>query len=304
MRNLLFILFLIPIAVFSQKSFQSKGKYGFKTAEKITIPATYDYASDFLKGLACVKKNDKWGFINTQNEWISNKYDKIQPLRNGHAVVLLDKMVGIIDSTMEEVVPLKYSDVNIERDYFELIQDSLVGMQSSSIDIPCKYKYVYQYKNGFAYGRKYDQQYDIYDKNGLLLENQEIPMGKRDIYKDKNVIAKKNGKYGLFNSHTKEWVIEAKYATIEKIYCDSYEVGNEEYSEIVYALSITSKKKGSLINNIRIIQSHNLKTIVEKVTDLNNIFNYRTSDDCELYIDGAKEPIMLNDLLKELNLIR
>jgi hypothetical protein len=39
-----------------------KGGYTDKTGKEI-IPCKYDYAESFFEGLAWVKLNDKWGFV-------------------------------------------------------------------------------------------------------------------------------------------------------------------------------------------------------------------------------------------------
>jgi hypothetical protein len=52
------------------ETFKYDGKYGFKDKNtgKIVIPLKYDDAWLFMEGLASVKLNDKWGFIDKTGE--------------------------------------------------------------------------------------------------------------------------------------------------------------------------------------------------------------------------------------------
>lgn len=66
------------------------GKYGFidKTGNEV-IKAEYDYASDFESGFACVEKFDKYGLIDKNgNVWVDCIYDNIKII-NG--AIVLDK---------------------------------------------------------------------------------------------------------------------------------------------------------------------------------------------------------------------
>ena len=51
------------------------------------------------RGLANIKKGDKWGYINEQNELIiACKYDCCETFRNGKATVWLDFVYSTIDT--------------------------------------------------------------------------------------------------------------------------------------------------------------------------------------------------------------
>ena len=56
--------------------FSENWKYGYKKDDVVVIPAIYDDAMDFSEGLAAVKLNDNYGFIDySGNEVIPFKYD-------------------------------------------------------------------------------------------------------------------------------------------------------------------------------------------------------------------------------------
>ena len=73
----------------------------------------YDNIGSFQEGLASVKKDGKYGFINTRGkEVISCKYDGVGDFHEGLAKVRIgdyrDGKYGLINTQGEEVVPCKY----------------------------------------------------------------------------------------------------------------------------------------------------------------------------------------------------
>ena len=85
-------------------------KWGFINKQgKEVIPLQYDDVSSFSEGLATVKLNGKWGVIDkTGNIEIPPKYDFIYPFKEGLASVMLNNKWGFIDKTGNEVIPLHY----------------------------------------------------------------------------------------------------------------------------------------------------------------------------------------------------
>ena len=66
----------------------------------------YKNIGDFSEGLARVKLNDKWGFIDkTGKEVVPPKYDETGNFHEGLAKVKLNGKYGFIDTTGKEVVP-------------------------------------------------------------------------------------------------------------------------------------------------------------------------------------------------------
>ena len=87
-------------------------KYGFidKTGKEV-IPIKYDNAEFFSEGLALVKLNNKYGFIDKAGkEVIPIKYDDAYSFSEGLAKVKLNNKYGFIDKTGKEVIPIKYDD--------------------------------------------------------------------------------------------------------------------------------------------------------------------------------------------------
>ena len=93
----------------------SNGKWGFKDrrTDKMVIEPKYDNVDNFHEGLARVKLNGKWGFIDkTGKIVIEPKYDAAWDFSEGLASVKLNGKWGFIDKTGKEITELKYDDVN------------------------------------------------------------------------------------------------------------------------------------------------------------------------------------------------
>lgn len=87
----------------------STGKYGFKHNGTIVIPARYDLAGSFSEGLAGVKINGKWGFIDKSGTLvIPAKYKSAEKFSEGLAMVKVKNKYGFIDKNGTLVIPAKY----------------------------------------------------------------------------------------------------------------------------------------------------------------------------------------------------
>lgn len=92
------------------------GKYGFidKAGNEI-IPFKYDSARVFTEGLAAVQLNSKWGYINKMGIDvipISLNYNQVDCFFEGRACVTSNGKRGYIDKTGEVIIPLKYHNAN------------------------------------------------------------------------------------------------------------------------------------------------------------------------------------------------
>lgn len=75
---------------------------------KLIVPITYNWINPFCEGLASVLKNEKWGFIDTNNKTvIPFKYDLADNFYNGLAFVGRDGYCGYVDKNGNEVIPVK-----------------------------------------------------------------------------------------------------------------------------------------------------------------------------------------------------
>jgi len=91
---LLFLAMLATQAGFAQKK------------EKKEAPASkYEYQGSFNNGLAKVKKDHKWGFIDTTGNVVVNfKYNEVENFVDGLARVRLGQKWGLVDVTGREVI--------------------------------------------------------------------------------------------------------------------------------------------------------------------------------------------------------
>ena len=75
------------------------------TDEVPVVPSLkeYDFIGHFLEGLAVVKLNDQYGFIDkTYKEVVPLKYDSVGYFSDGLAAVLLKGKFGFVDKTGRE----------------------------------------------------------------------------------------------------------------------------------------------------------------------------------------------------------
>jgi len=302
------MLALFPMTSMGQKSFSENGKYGFRVGEKTTIEPQYEYAADFVSGLACVKKDGKWGYINTANEWKSGEYDKVQPIMNGFGYFLLNGKLGLVDSTGTETLAGEYDKIEFYDDYFKVTNDSKEGLVSKKIKIPCKYTYVRKDNSGYAYAKREDKKYDIYDQTGLVLEGQSTYFS-RYRTSEKHVIATQDDKYGIFNVETKTWDLKPKYANIKTVKVREYEDGSKKSSHKVYAVfkkfdpanEDNTSNQGITNCDIIMLKTTSLDVIAKGVTGYKTTSYYQhgKKHKCELFMKKDKEPLLIRHLIYE-----
>ncbi|WP_248925916.1 WG repeat-containing protein [Paenibacillus hamazuiensis] len=71
------------------------------------------YAGDFKEGLAAVRKDGKWGFIDRQGNFvIAPKYEIVFPFSEGLARFAINNKVGFINRSGEEVIEPKYTSAS------------------------------------------------------------------------------------------------------------------------------------------------------------------------------------------------
>ena len=95
------------------ETFKENNKYGFKlkSSGEIVIPLKYDSAGSFSEGLAVVRLNGKWGYIDkTGKEIIPLKYDSAESFSKGLARVRLNGKWGYVDKTGKVVISAKYNN--------------------------------------------------------------------------------------------------------------------------------------------------------------------------------------------------
>ena len=101
---------------FGHPSLTLKDGNGYPLVESLTIPAIYDETSnvtfaDEFSGLVGVKKDGKWGFINSTGATvIPFKYEEAGYFHEGLVAVKLGGKYGYISKAGAAVIPFKYDD--------------------------------------------------------------------------------------------------------------------------------------------------------------------------------------------------
>ena len=64
------------------------------------IDFIYEYAEDFSEGLAPIRRDNKWGYIDrTDKEVIEPRFDMAHRFEDGAAVVKVKGLMGVIDKS-------------------------------------------------------------------------------------------------------------------------------------------------------------------------------------------------------------
>ena len=199
----------------------SSGKYGFKHDDSVVIPAKYDDAGDFSEGLALVKINGKYGFIDkTGSLVIPAIFGDATKFHEGIAGVtvhdsvgglIINRKLGIIDKTgtltiIDECVVLHNfhngrAMVQLSNDKYGFID------KTGALVIPAIYDDAFDFSDGLAYV-KTNGKYGFVDKNGTFV----IPAKYDYVYEFSGGLAnvRIKGKWGLIDTDG-SLVIPTKY---------------------------------------------------------------------------------------------
>ena len=255
----------------------------FITKKNLKLEGDFDEVRIFSFGLAGVRKNRKWGFIDEKGKLIIQPiYDKIQYFTvNGLCPVVKNGKSGFIDKTGKEIIPIIYDDARSQQ------LDDIVIVQKNKrwafFDNKGKQLSDFVFDEVFS-TEHYDFSKDIFDKsqstyfkNGAVLVrngknyefiNEKIepafPNNKFDsatvFDAFKNAIVKRNGKYGMIKSDGKIKV------PLEYNFIEPYDSNHGNYSEYFNA------RKGKVYS----IFNKNLKKIGESLEPIYN--NFRTDN--------------------------
>ena len=191
-------------------SVRKDGKYGYiDKSGKTVIPFIHDGASPFCKGLAKIEKDGKYGYIDKSGkELIPFIYDYIYSFCEGLAKVKKDGTYGYIDKSGKTVIPFVYDMVESFREGLVVVRkDGKYGYidKLGKTVIPIIYDYADSFSNGLARIEKAGK-WGYIDKSGKLV----IPL----IYDSAGSFSgglawvKKNGKEGYIDKSGR-WVKDA-----------------------------------------------------------------------------------------------
>lgn len=129
----------------------------------LSIPAEYGEAHAFSEGLAAVKKDGKWGFIDADNQPVIDfKYDYARSFRQGQAIVQQGDFYGVINNRGALVIPVHYYDLipyELEGTRYYISRDStffqgIIDTAGNEI-LPHRYAFVIPFEPNLSKRRFY-----------------------------------------------------------------------------------------------------------------------------------------------------
>jgi len=132
------------------------GLYDFSINEYI-LPLEYDMIYPMKEGMAVIKKDGKWGFVNERGIIaVPLMYDLTQDFSEGLAIVekigAFGAKYGYIDKNGNEVIPLIYTDAEPFSGGFAAVENKLWGYIDTNGDeaFPFVYSYARSFYDGLA----------------------------------------------------------------------------------------------------------------------------------------------------------
>lgn len=180
--------------------------YGFMNAQgQLVIPyqfeldQVYDRAY-FSEGLACVRKNEKWGHVNKQGQMIvPMKYDDVTAFSEGLAYVKLNNKWGYVNKQGQMIIPMKYDGATIFSEGLACVKLNnkwgVINKQGQVI-VPMKYDDAYPFSEGMA-KVSLNKKWGFINKQGKEV----IPLVYDEVerFSEGLACAKKDKKYGYIN---------------------------------------------------------------------------------------------------------
>ncbi len=155
------------------------GKWGYtkRLNNEIIVRPQYDSAKGFKEGLAAVKLNGKWGFIDkTGKVVIPFQFSEAWSFAEGLAAVKLNGKLGFISKSGKVVIPFKFDNGHLEDIYFfvGLVPVRLNGKSgvidnSGQVIIPFKYDEVRILPGSTNIGVIIGGKEVVFDRTGKLI---------------------------------------------------------------------------------------------------------------------------------------
>ncbi len=149
------------------------GKYGYlDTNGKEIIPLVYDYTAPFMEGLAYFVTGDQYGFMNNEGEAVFYlDCDSVSSFQEGLAFYSVDGKYGYLDSTGETVVEPFYDDAGYFHDGLaKVTKNGWVGVVNTDGQevVPAEYQHV-KWNTYYIFAEKEKNQYDCFNRTGKKL---------------------------------------------------------------------------------------------------------------------------------------
>ena len=183
MKRYLFLLIAIvgsTVSIFGQSTINPKkdanGKWGYCQGSNWVIPARYERASSFVEDLACVRLNNKFGYINNIGEVVINlRFDNAFSFSEGLAAVMLNGKWGYVSHDGTSVISYRFDNA---KSFSEGMAAVLNNGKWGFIDQRgvCKIIYKYDNANSFSDGLaavEYDGKWGFVDIDGNWYDSKE-----------------------------------------------------------------------------------------------------------------------------------
>ena len=162
----------------------------------------FDYVSNFKDGFAKVILNDKWNFINTNGDFLSDQwFDYIGDFKDGFAKVMLNGKWNFINTNGEFIVNKLFDDVDdFNNGYARVRLNDNFNFINTNGDFLSDqwFDYVYCFRNGYAQVKLNDK-YNFINTNGDIISDQWFDYV--HYFKDSYAIVILNSKYNFINTN-------------------------------------------------------------------------------------------------------
>ena len=271
---------------------KNNGKEFFITINNLKLEGDFEAINIFSEGLASAKKKQKWGFINTQGQFvISPQYDEVDYFRpSGLCAVQKNGKWGFINKKGMEVIAIIYPDVNqqmldtnvvVKKNGKWAVFDNQGKQLSDFVYDKIHRTDITDFSKDF-----FKRDASTYFENGAALVERDgkfefinlkaqpaFPNNKFDsasVFDTfKNAIVKRNGKYGMIKTNG-EFKIPLEYDFIEP-----YDTHHGVYSEYYNA------RKGKIYHILN-------KELKEVGLSYEPVYNNFTIDDPTLIFKNLK----------------
>lgn len=237
----------------------------------------YSMIEDYYsQGVAMVKKNDKYGFINEDGvEVIPCIYDDAHPFKNGIAIVEYNEMWGALNNNGAIVIPFDYmllADLSmVGPTLLMAVKDRKCGVidKNNNIIVPFEYDgtlpmfgMITVIKNGKK---------GVFNHKGQLILPAEFDDIQHPFMHSTSINVCKNGKWGVYNQFGKE-ICEPRYDKID------------DYGFACGRLAVCRNNKWGFINRKG-------REVIECIYD--EVFQFFEENHCEVKLNGKKITISI-----------
>lgn len=172
------------------RSFKENNLYGFKDHQgQVFIQPQYEYAFDFVDGIAIVKSGGFFGYINMSNTPISAfEFDKCANFEKGTANVMKNGKTGRINTSGTIIIQPEYDDIKpLDDTHFACYLNNNVALHNGqNVITPFKYDGI-QSMNSGAFYFVLNEKYGVLGKNGAEIGDvrfYDIPYCYQDVWKE------------------------------------------------------------------------------------------------------------------------